>query len=68
MHRYTKHKKKGVKAYLYKKSSNHTGRQQERKEGRNKGITKQPENFKNGSSKSITVTNYFNGNGLDTLM
>lgn len=32
----------------------------------NKGITKQPENFKNGSSKSITVTNYFNGNGLDS--
>ena len=25
----------------------------------NKGITKQPENFKNGSNKSITVTNYF---------
>lgn len=49
-------KRKEIKAYHYRKSSNYKGREKERK----KGTTKQLENHEqNGNSKSIPINNYF---------
>lgn len=54
--RYIIHGKKRIKAYQYKKSTNHKGRQQERKKG-----TKKLQNRKHQSDKykPLPIYNYF---------
>ena len=57
--RYTKDKEDGIKTYHCRKSSSHKGKVTRREE-RNKGIIKQPENNEwNVSSKSMPINNFF---------
>ena len=54
--RYTKGEEKEIKEYQYKKkSTNHKGRQQERR----KGIKELENNEQNSNSKSLPINNYF---------